>query len=412
MRLFARVLLFVLVAGLTLGPAIIGCDDVSKSDDTTLATVLALIHGDTPYRIDIDYRAGDFPDSIDHAHYSALDADGNTVYTSADRPISDFHRLRNLPGSARTITLEYHTLNHEEMYTETHPIDFTAADTVFIAPQYHAPNFDPGRLAIVDEIGGNLLVRGNFPMVPNDGAIPCYTGQEHCFAYNEFDTRMKELVPGFDLDEYEIIDVSLIDNRGTRDELIAEMNSLNRGLADIPYGDSWLPFDDNGSWDPKTVYISTNAEKKPWGVVWWPIWACPKDHRPCTTDDLVILNRFRFLEAPAYLKELLTTPAPAPGKKRLVYFHCVQGTDRTGALHINYIMDNNPGTTFAQAIQRATIGARQGSEEQQLYSPLVPMCTYVGQSYRYCLEKNKANPDICIMPGGFDKDATLCKYTP
>ncbi len=352
----------------------------------------------------VKHNAADFPKGLDHAQYAAYDAGGKKTLALPEYPMSDLHVLEGIPIQSTRMVIEYHTDTHEVLSEDTQT--FSAGETAVLMPQYHGPAFDPGRLAVVDRINGNLLVRGNLPLTANNGTNPCFPGQAHCFATAEMDARLKEIEPGFDVKNYEVIDVTLIDNQGTRDELTAEANAVGMGLDGIACGTTWLPFD-GCAWEPGKLYKSANAGNTPWALVWWPVYACGS--RPCNeTDTEIGLRKFRFNETSAYLKTLLTTPSDS-GRKRLVYFHCVQGTDRTGALHIDYIIDNNPDMTFQEAIERATIGAQQGSDQQQLFPELKPMCTYVGLAYRYCLEKNPGNPARCEMPGGFGGDATLCR---
>lgn len=357
--------------------------------------------------ITVRHNSEDFPSGLKHMHYSGYDGNGNRIYISTEYPVSEAHILSDVPGNVTAMVIEYHTDTEEKLSKSVQPIAFTNGSCLW-SPQYYGPQFDPKRLAVVDISDGNILVRGNLPLVTNNGKNPCLPGQKHCFAYSELNTRMKEMIPDFDIEKYEIIDFSLIDNQGTKDELTAEINALGmRGLEDIDCGTHWPPYNGGCVWDPKKTYASKTDEKKPGGFVWWPVYACNNKDRPCnTTDTDIALNKFHFIDASLHLKTLLTTPSE---KKRLVYFHCMQGTDRTGALHIAYIMDNNPDITFEEAVRKATIGAKQGSNDQQLDPPLVPMCSYVGQAYRYCLEKNKSNPGRCDMPGGFNEGATLCR---
>jgi len=354
--------------------------------------------------VTVKHDTSNLASGIDHVNYIAYDQNGNKTFVSPDYPLTDLHVLWDVPLNSTTIVTDFHTSTEESLNTDTLLVSF--ADKASLTPHYHGPAFDPKRLALVDSNNGSLLVRGNLPLVANNATNPCFAGQDHCFAAEELGTRMKEIVPGFDITEFEIIDFTLIDNQGTKDELTAEVNAVGKGLDDIACGTTWLPF--NGcSWDPKSLYTATADGNIPWGFIWWPVYAC--GNRPCNDADTKTgLEDFRFNEASEYLKQLLTTPTNS-GKSRLVYFHCVQGTDRTGALHIAYMLDSNPQMTFAEAVKRATIGARQGSEDQQLFPALKPMCTYVGLAYRYCLEKNPQNTERCEMPGGFGNDATLCR---
>ncbi len=380
-----------------------------------LTTVLAISCGngtESGGTITVNYNLEVFPSSIDHVHYSGWDGNGNKIYGSSELPMSDSHTIDDVPKNMASFAIEYHTSTHEKLHKDVQAISFSESAHIILSPQYHAPEFDPKRLAVVDSFNNNLLVRGNFPFVKKTGNIACHPDfpeQEHCFALSELTSRMKELIKDFDIDQYEIIDVSLIDNQGTIDELTAEANAIGLGIEGIACGSHnyWPPYQ-GCEWDPKTIYNSTSSGNKPWGLVWWPVYACNRPD-PCNKGDTDTgLHKFHFFDASQFLRELLTTSSDS-GKNRLIYFHCVQGTDRTGSLHITYLIDNNPKMTFEEAIRRATIGARQGSDDQQLDPPLVPMCTYVGLAYRYCQEKYKDNPERCNITDDWFTTTSLCR---
>jgi len=349
--------------------------------------------------ITVNYNTEDHPSSIDHVHYSGYDLNGNRIYESSEFPMSGSHLLEGVPRSTTSIAIEYHTNTHEKLHKDVQTISFSESDHIIVFAQYHAPAFDPNRLAIVDSFNDNLLVRGNFPFVEKDADNPCHPDfpeQEHCFALKDFTSKMKEVISGFDIDEYEIIDFSLIDNQGTIDELTAEANAIGLYIEDINCGSNnyWPPYD-GCPWNPKEIYQSTSSGNIPWELVWWPVYACGNPI-PCDSNNTDIglgLDKFDFSEVSKFLNELLKG-SPDSGKKRLIYFHCVQGTDRTGALHIAYLIDNNPQMQFTEALERATNGKRQGSDDPQLDLPLVPMCTYVGLAYRYCQQEYYERVDI------------------
>jgi hypothetical protein len=158
------------------------------------------------------------------------------------------------------------------------------------------------------------------------------------------------------------------------------------------------------------MYAATDATKKLWGLIWWPMYPCGS--KPCddtiikvdnSTETQIALDKFKFSQAPAHLKTLLTTHSTT-AKKKLIYFHCIQGADRTGSLHLAYIMDQNPGITFADALDRVWKGKRQGSEVAQLdylHDDVKPMCKFVGTAWRYCQEN--FTPERCGTLNDFNK---------
>lgn len=437
--------------GFTAGSAVVGFQLNGSIDGTMLdgmpglgteatagtrALYFPSIRSSTTGNITVLHDAANIPWKIAHIFYTGHDSSGNKLFASDHFYPSESHLLEGVDTGISRFTIKYYTNNMEKFHKDTHAVSFEnlggsrqggslstdggmPGNSIVMSGTYHAPDFNPNRLAVVDEHEGNLLIRGNFPFVGSsgDGSNPCHTvsGKEHCLALEELEARMQTLYdPNFDISAYELIDFSLIDNQGTVEELTVEFGVLGLDLNnDVQCGTNWLPYD-GCEWDPKKIYTEKSPREftNPWGVVWWPIYACNNRDRPCNPNDTDIgLNKFRFKEMSGYLKELLQERPPS-GKKRLIYIHCVQGTDRTGALHIAYLLDNNPEMTFAEAVRRATIGTKQGSDDQQLNPKLVPMCSYVGQAYRYCQEKYKDEnkpAGFCELPGGFGRDATMCR---
>jgi signal peptidase I len=366
----------------------------------------------------VEHQMDNLPDSVHHVLYTLVDEQGNRTLLSSSFSISSLHVLPNIPINTTAIVIEFCAESGEVLDEDVQPIAF-AAYVAYSAPRYN-PEFVDGRVAVVDvdEATGNVLVRGSIPLTGDTREVKSYQYEAIKAIVKE---KMKTLDPDFNFEiaDYDVIEFVLHDNATNAIELNLEMNALGRSLDDIVngYGRKWLPYDDNSDWEPETIYTSTLAEKILGGLVWWPVFGCPS--KPCDNTDKkynglyteteVALNKMHFINASAYLRTLLTT-SESSGKKRLIYFHCVTGTDRTGALHITYIMDNNAAMTFKEAIEKAKIGAMQGSNIQQLDPVLVPLCTYVGLAYRYCQEKNKENLARCgEMPDGLGANISLCR---
>ena len=366
----------------------------------------------------VGHQVENLPDSVDHVHYTIIDNNGNQTPLTSEFSVSSQHILQGIPISTTAIVAEFRAENEEVLDEDVQQISFTTG-VAYFSPQYN-PEFVNGRVAVVDvdEATGNVLARGSIPLTGDTREAKSYQYEAIKAIVKE---KMKTLNPDFNfvISDYDVIEFVLHDNATNKIELNLEMNALGRSLDDIAngWGYKWLPYDNDSDWEPETIYTSTLAEKKLGGLVWWPVFACPS--KPCDntntnysngfTETEVALNKMHFIDASAYLRTLLTNP-DSSGKKRLIYFHCVTGTDRTGALHITYIMDNNPAMTFKEAIEKAKIGAMQGSNVQQLNPVLVPLCTYVGLAYRYCQEKNKNNLARCgEMPDGLGNNASLCR---
>jgi hypothetical protein len=385
-------------------PVSIGC---GRNDNVASTDRVVIVQHDTE----------ELPDSVNHVRYATLDADGNRTYLPSTFLLSGSHRLTGFPSNAVAIVTEFHTENWEELYEDVQPIPMTTG-THLMSAQYSGAQFMPKRLAIVDMDGatGNILVRGNLPLVKKT-MDECYPGEDRCFAYGEINAKMKERMrdinpdaPEFDLENYDVIELVLHDGAGNRPELDIEMKALGRNVTNIACGATWLPYQNCPEWDPETMYAATDATKKLWGLIWWPMYPCGS--KPCddtiikvdnSTETQIALDKFKFSQAPAHLKTLLTTHSTT-AKKKLIYFHCIQGADRTGSLHLAYIMDQNPGITFADALDRVWKGKRQGSEVAQLdylHDDVKPMCKFVGTAWRYCQEN--FTPERCGTLNDFNK---------
>jgi hypothetical protein len=357
-------------------------------------------------------NAGGIASAATSVRYSGYDANGNLTYSS-QQSVSALRNLAGVPTSTTTLVSEFYSSTEEELSHVASATSFTDGVSSIVVGR-SSTLFLKRRVAIVDmdAATGSILVRGNLPLVTT-----CVPGQDRCFAYSDLNARIKELLPAFtSLDDYDVIEFVLHDDAGNRDELDVEMKALGLGVDQIQCGAKWLPFQGCDEWDPKTLYASVKQEKKPWGLSWWPMYACgsvPCDNTrevlPGYTEEKVALEKFHFIEASRYLRQLLTTPA---ARKRLIYFHCIQGADRTGSLHMMYMLDGNPTLSFAEACDRAWKGKREGSDEAQLdylHDDVKPMCRYVGLAYRYCQETSGNNPGRCDLPDSWES-TTACKH--
>ncbi len=349
--------------------------------------------------VTIHHVLSDIPAGVDHLHYIGYDAAGRRVYDSPAKDLSSTHTLVNVPSSVVLLVAVFQTAGHEELNANAYAVSFDGAQTARIAAGYRCTQFDPARLALVDtHENGNLLVRGNLPMITNDASDTCLPILDRTFAYASIDAKMKTLLGDFNLDDYEIIDVTLIDNQSDRNQFTAEMNAF--GLASIPCGSEWPPYNNSCAWDPEQVFATVlPSGQRPWGLIWWPIYACGTT--PCNdTDTQIGLINFKFNDLPGHLSALLAgAPSPESGKsKRLIYFHCMQGADRTGALHAVYLLDTDSSLTLPEAFDRASKGYQRGHDDQQINPLILPSCTYAGLAQKYCLTKHPGDIVKCAMP--------------
>lgn len=402
-----------------------------------ICSVFAAHAAESHRSVVVQHNVESIPVIVSKVRYAFIDEHGSRSELTPPFPVSESRVLEGVPSQATYIVAVFYTADNKAIHEDMMPLASVRSvslaggeDACRVNPNYDPMEFKGSRFAIVDidrntiTNTGNILVRGNLPWLKKNNSRT-----DRYFAYAEIKAkmteRMKKIDTGsganftFDIDNYEIIEFALHGGcqTGNYDDVIIEMNALGLGIEDIPCKAPINPADcriegrPDYSWNPREIFKSIKQEKKPWGLVWWPVPACT--HTPC--DDgpglstAVALKGYKFLETSAYLRELLTTRS-ASGKPRLIYFHCVTGCDRTGALHIAYILDNSD-YSFRQASEMAIMGAmiKNGQDGnnvnvKQLEESLVPMCNYASLAYRYCQEKNRDNRQRLKLQCGDDYD--------
>ena len=194
------------------------------------------------------------------------------------------------------------------------------------------PPFLAERVGIVDQIGNTLLVRGTEPLITED---------MH-FAYNEIGEAI-----GVDLEPYDFLDICLIDNVSERWAWEPEVKAF--GIDPNKYPTTyWPPYLQKG-YNSKAIIgskLTTEGHSVPAGMIWWPIEGVPNGQ-----DGKVELGSpgWNFTGLIDYLIELSTTL-----KNTVIYFHCMVGSDRTGAAHIGYLMKAK-GLGLTRAIEASQI---------------------------------------------------------
>jgi hypothetical protein len=333
---------------------------------------------------------------VGHISYTGLDAGGNTIYGPIELDKADSHTLFGVRVQVTTLQLLYHSDVHEELSDNELPVVLAENSSTIVATGCHATEFDPNRVAIVDQTAaGNILVRGNLPMVTNSGPDTCLPVSQRYFAYNELNRELKKrLGDGFDLNTYETIIMTLIDNESDLNQFTAELQGFGLTPQDIYDAEGcsspYKPIVDFcSSWVPSTHFgttLTTEGASHVANIIWWPIYACGN----CSANYLRGLDKYKLIDQPNYLKKLLNETSSS-GKPRLIYFHCMQGTDRTGALHALYLMDKDTNLALPTAFE--IIEKSTNSKDI-----LRPACVYADLARYYCLMVNNNDQTKCAMP--------------
>lgn len=249
--------------------------------------------------------------------------------------------------------------------------------------------FDPTTIGVLDFDSNtkNLLIRGNMPLQGPDDPSPSY------FAYGALSDAIcplvNPLVSNFDLKDYYLVDVSLIDNQGDLIDLNAEFACFSVVPSDvftfpprIDWPNAWPPYLEIKNWAPTTQFgtqvMASSTVSYPGSLIWWPVQSCESS---ANCESNVVSSGYDFVGLVAQIKTLMNTAGSSP---KLIYIHCNSGVNRTGAANVSYfltygssIYSSGKPMTLKESYEKAdSLGPRQtpGPGDEQLVQAY---CNYI-----------------------------------
>ncbi|HII99530.1 MAG TPA: hypothetical protein HA272_09835 [Methanoregula sp.] len=239
----------------------------------------------------------------------------------------------------------------------------------------------------VNEANGNLLVRGPLPLILRDGSDPangCRNKADWQFAYENLNAMIKK--------EKDVVPVYLPDSKKTF--LTGEMQSFD--LADyqvivislLNHADNTNYFDIEkaefgGKFSQCTQAVQEGTLRgQPATLIWSSVEGCPDNYGVCNrllnTDDEGSGGTCSYKDLIAQMNTLMEEKDPS-GKKRLIYYHCTHGSDRTGMVTMGYLM-KAASLSYPDALKYTT----NLGQENPVIKPHQPKDTLQRLATYYC----------------------------
>lgn len=231
----------------------------------------------------------------------------------------------------------------------------------------------------IDVTTGNLLVRGQIPLVVRDGtgnAGGCRMHANWTYSYDGLNRLMQDkkgFVPAyfnaqnkndekiaalqsamatFNLDDYEVIDISLLNSKPEGNDMVefATIRDAFKGVSSTC----------------NATLVDTTFHGRNGNAVLSDFYFCKDgaDDANCVRSmvvDDVTPGSCSYSGRIDQIVALMAGKDQQPGKKRLIYYHCSQGSDRTGSITMGYLQKTIPGMSYVHALHYAEY---LGKEEQ------------------------------------------------
>ena len=217
----------------------------------------------------------------------------------------------------------------------------------------------------INEATGNLLVRGPMPLTIRNGAgnppatYGCKNENDWSFAYDNLSRMIRHEstsspayftsgktaalqadLAGFNLADYEIIVISLVDN-GDVDSHYLNIEKRDFGQKSSTCSEPLAEGTIHGQ--PASLLISTTGFCN----------AGDPDNSECQQYLTMDVNGYCSYANLISRIDTLMSEKSSSGKKRLIYYHCVLGTDRTGGVTMGYLMKAS-NLSYADALTYTT----------------------------------------------------------
>ncbi len=225
----------------------------------------------------------------------------------------------------------------------------------------------------INESTGNMLVRGPLPLTvrTNKGQSGgCLNFSDWSFAYAEFNATMplknpnppgyfttdgkqkafRAAMQDFNLDDYEIVDISLLDHK---DYNTIEFGALARDFGGITTNCNATPAETTLHGHTASLVSST--------FVFCPTQGPDDTCRNAINNDDAVAGTCSFSGRIDQIIALMAQERGPSDKKLLIYYHCVLGSDRTGSVTIGYLQKTRPDMSFAHAMKYALYQGRESS---------------------------------------------------
>jgi len=290
--------------------------------------------------------------------------------------------------------------------------DGTNCKGVYNLEEASRANFAAPTVVDVNETNGNLLVRGPLRLIIRDGSDPangCRNKSDWQFAYDNLNAMIKK--------EKDVVPVYLPDSKKTF--LSGEMQSFD--LADyhvivislLNHADNTNYFDiERGAFGGKFSQCSQEVQEgtlrgQPATLIWSSVEGCADDSRVCNrllnTDDDGSSGTCSYKDLIARMNALMAEKDPS-GKKRLIFYHCTHGSDRTGMVTMGYLMKAD-GLNYPDALKYTT----NMGQASPVFKPHQPKDTLQRLATYYC---NAIGGSKCPANTGISAAGTNGAITP